>query len=128
MQILVGESTALASLASELLILDVAQIPRNEQFEFTGRGQYPSFKIKPLIKGNDLKFNTCNFLVFWGKVKGISAHILNELKGTSDKDLFLSRTSHIKAALRDCENFLDDVDEEKRFKEILAVPPAASNG
>ena len=44
-----GEKLALSSLATDLFVLDVAKIPRKEQHSFTGRGQYPQFKNKPLI-------------------------------------------------------------------------------
>ena len=49
-QLIHGEHIAQAALATELLVLDVAQIPRKEQCSYTGRSQYPRYKYKPLIR------------------------------------------------------------------------------
>ena len=44
----VGEQLAHTALTSELLILDVVQIPRNQQKLYTGRSQYPKIKEKTI--------------------------------------------------------------------------------
>lgn len=48
-QIFHGEKLALASLATEFFVLDVAKVPRKDQHKYTGRGQYPQIKYTPLI-------------------------------------------------------------------------------
>jgi hypothetical protein len=50
-----GEILAKAALAAELFILDLAQIPRNKQKQYTGRSQYPSFQTKPLAPRNTIE-------------------------------------------------------------------------
>ena len=68
-QIHVGERVALTSLASELLILDVAGIPRRQQHKYTGRGQYPQFKLKPVLCESVSKASNGD-LLFCAEVSG----------------------------------------------------------
>ena len=48
-----GEILAKAALASEILVLKVANIPSDEHKFYTGRSQYPKFAVKPVIKTNN---------------------------------------------------------------------------
>ena len=45
-----GEALALACLSSEYRVLQVAGIDRGSWHKYTGRAQYPKFKVKPLIQ------------------------------------------------------------------------------
>ena len=47
--ILSGEKLAQASLASEFLVLKVANVPSQDHPKYTGRGQYPKFQHKSLV-------------------------------------------------------------------------------
>ena len=69
-----GEEVALASLTSEILVCDVAGVPSKEHKLYTGRAQYPIFKVKPLIRANcaDNKY-ACPHMFFWGHIKSILA-------------------------------------------------------
>ena len=73
-QISNGEHLALSALTSELLVLDIAQIPRDEQKSYTGRSQYPIFTVKPLIKHNTSN-DFCPDLLYWGQVKQLFVHM-----------------------------------------------------
>ena len=45
-----GEIQAQAALTAELLVLDVAQVPRSEQQKYRGRSQYPRLKLEPICR------------------------------------------------------------------------------
>ena len=79
-QLIHGEHIAQAALATELLVLDVAQIPRIEQCSYTGRSQYPRYKYKPLIRNTKTK-DCCPHLMFWGLVKQNIAHSRTMFEG-----------------------------------------------
>ena len=59
--------------------------------------------------------------IICGKVKGISAHIKNELKGVTDKDIFIERIPVVKDALRSCEEFPDDADDDMTCDAMVAA-------
>ena len=84
-QIKQGEQLALAALTSELLVLDVSQIQRNQQKEYTGRSQYPKFKHKPIVKNNNVPQNNdiLQDMNFWGSVKQISHHTAQVTKNAN---------------------------------------------
>jgi hypothetical protein len=72
-----GEMTASASLASEYLVLNVANIPSKEQYSYTGRGQFAKFKDKPYIRKIRIPDITSSHLFFWANVKGVVREIHN---------------------------------------------------
>jgi len=85
-----GEITALKSLAAELVVLTVAQIPSKEHKLYTGRGQYPKFVKQPVVKQTQHNKDLCPHILFWGHVKGFSRFILRaaiDLKLAHCKDL-----------------------------------------
>jgi len=67
-----GQEAAHASLASEVLVLNIAGIPGNRHRPFTGRAQYPKFALKPTIPKDQIPFKTSPHLHYWGQVKGIA--------------------------------------------------------
>ena len=64
-----GEEMALASLTTEYFILMLANIDPYVMHRFIGRGQYPSFKYKPLTprKGPEHRY-ACQFLQLWSSL------------------------------------------------------------
>ena len=50
-------------------------------------------------------------LVFWGRIKGISANIKLVVSGSS-KDLIIQQTGRLKDALRNVDDFLEDLEDE----------------
>ena len=78
-----GEQIAEISLATELMILDGAEIPRDKQKQYTGRSQYPKIKYKPIIptsKPNDI----CPHMLFWGLIRQNLAHAQASCVGGKD--------------------------------------------
>ena len=117
-QLKAGEHIAAASLASELLILDVGGVPRDIQHHYTGRGQYPSFKSKSLYKNNP-ESNICPNLLYWGQVKGISTHILNQLKGCKDPDEISARTADLRDATEDADQYLKHLNDDWACEAVI---------
>ncbi len=74
---------AQVSLTSELLILDVSQIPRYEHKLFTGRGQYPKFKFKPITRKNADTHKSMSDLIYWGTVKQLFRHAIQIIKNAN---------------------------------------------
>ena len=67
-----GEELAKMSLGSELLVLIVRNIPKSQWFKYIGRGQYPKFKVKCLIRSNNETNNyACPFMLFWAKIVAV---------------------------------------------------------
>ena len=65
--IFVGEDLAQKALTAEKIILLTAGIPTNKHFKYTGRAQFPQFKIKSLIKSTEeFEHLTCQHYPFWG--------------------------------------------------------------
>lgn len=118
-----GEELAQSSLASELLMLDVAGTPRDKQNIYTGRAQYPKMIRKSLIKNNTHgeKYN-CPHVSFWGHLKSTLQYSLSALKRghtcptESTKtigDLFAEASLHV------CDASLELI----AFAHALAKPP-----
>ena len=76
-QIEQGETLAKAALATEVLVLRVANIPSEEHKFYTGRSQYPKFAVKPLIQDNNYK-EYCPHLSYWSKMKQLATHLVTE--------------------------------------------------
>jgi hypothetical protein len=79
-QIKEGERLAASALASELLVVEVANIPRDKHKLYTGRSQYPKFDKKPIIKSNKYE-EFCPHLNYWCTVKQLTLHVRNEYQG-----------------------------------------------
>ena len=73
--ILAGERLAEASLAAEVLTLRLAGIsePNCEFHKYTGRSQYPRFKLVPITSNNRNKFVfVLPALEFWNRIFDIN--------------------------------------------------------
>ena len=73
----VGEGLALVALTSKILVMLVCKIEFKEWHHCLGRSQYPKFKNRPANIGNRADdFYACPVLLFWGKIKSLSAHTI----------------------------------------------------
>ena len=72
--LVVGEELAQAALASEVLILMVAEVPQSEWYPYLGRSQYPKFKQKKVFskRDHDDKYDDNN-LSFWAGLRNLAA-------------------------------------------------------
>ena len=71
----VGEQFAVASLASEILVMLVCDIPTKVWHKYIGRSQYPKFKYKPIIESYQSNtYYQDHDLNFWGELHSFATH------------------------------------------------------
>ena len=60
----------MASLACELFILKVAGIEEKDVMKYVGRGQYPKFQDKSMVRGSPVSNKYYNkHILFWADVR-----------------------------------------------------------
>ena len=116
-QLINGERLALASLSTEMLILDVAKVPIKEQYSYYGRSQYPKFKNKPLSKSSKPDQYQCEHLMYWISVRGCFVelrciYICQALRNTST---VAGSTALVHAELQEPLRSLKQLLEESEF-------------
>ena len=107
-----GEKLALASLATELLILKVANIPTADQPKYTGRGQYPKFQnkclISPTVNKHRKLYSQCPNLVYWGDRKGEISYLRQCCDFSSTRSSHLSLWETLLKELTNASDFVAD--------------------
>ena len=95
--LLVGEQFAKASLVTELVILMGAGIDSKHFFKYLGRGQYPKFKNKSMIRANPPQNKYSNpGLLYWAQLRASARiHGFQLSSGTVNVIEFESFKSHL---------------------------------
>ena len=91
-----GEELAQASLSAEYFILNLAGIPPGEMYRYIGRGQYPSFRYKPLApkKGLVGKY-VCPHLQYWTETLTLVQSWALDFQNTKRSDRFYVHIKNI---------------------------------
>jgi hypothetical protein len=110
-----GEDLALASLAAELLILELdgtsTDMPFHAYSRFLGRGQYPKMKLQPITSTlkSRMKYYNCESLEFWNELSTFASLQLEDR----------IRSSNAKCILELLQNIPNHISPECAFEENI---------
>ena len=122
--IAVGEDMAQASLSTEYLVLKIAGVNEATWPRYIGRGQYPKFKEKPIVRAHQIdKRFTCPNLSFSASLKSLSK-IVGHQTGSGvinqeDIDSLISLLAQLPVFKDTFPKYIQD-----KFPEFLNITPS----
>ena len=119
----VGEDLALVALTSEILVMLVCKIESKEWHHYIGRSQYPKFKHRPANRANKADdYYSCQDLLFWGKIKTLSAHtIQTQIENGAYNAATIRDKAVIQTALLQIDSHCDKLSGELKEAAALTI-------